>query len=354
MSKTVKRLIIGSLLLVVLVGLAWPKLTISEVDDGARGAAGAAAPLAVQAYVVTPTVLADRVLTTGTLRANEAVTLSSESAGRITEILFDEGRRVQQGALLLKINDAELQAQRVRIEYRLRLAEEQVARQQALLAKGGVSQEAFDRTQNELNVLRAELQLNAAQIAKTEVRAPFDGILGLRHVSAGSYLTPQSPIATLQDVTPIKLDFSIPEKYAGLVGVGAEVRFRVSGQGRTFRGTVFAVEPRIDEETRTLQMRATSPNEDLALLPGAFADVELVVNEIPDALAVPAIAVVPDLQGTKVYVVENGRVQPRPVETGLRTDSAVQIVSGLAPQDTVLTSGLLQVRPGVPVQVTVE
>lgn len=353
MRKAVKRILIGSVVLVVLAGLAWPKLDRADSSSTAAEAPRAAGPLGATGYVVAPAPLADRVRTTGTLRANEQVDLASEVSGKITSIRFREGSRVSRGDLLVKINDADLVAQRQRILYRIRLAEAQVARQEALLDKGGISQQEYDQTLNELNVLQADLQLNEAQIAKTEIHAPFDGILGLRHVSEGSFISPQSRIATLQDVSPIKLEFSLPEKYAGQVRAGSTVRFTVSGHTQAYEATVYAVEPRIDENTRTLQVRAASPNDAGTLLPGAFADVELALEEYADALVVPAIAVIPELGGQKVFVVENGHVQERRVQTGIRTPSTVQIVSGLVAGDTVLTSGLQQARPGLPVAVEI-
>ena len=353
MSKLAKRILIGGVAVAVVAALAYPKLEFgSEGDAQAAASTSGSEALPVQGYVVQQTQLLDRVLATGSLRANESVDLAAETSGKITHILFTEGRRVSQGDLLVKINDAELVAHRERTNYRLKLAEQQVARQQALLEKGGVSQEEFDQTVNELNVLRAELNLNDAQIAKTEVRAPFGAVVGLRRVSEGTYVSPQTTIATLQDVSPMKVDFSLPEKYAGMVSRGSEIRFTVEGSDRVYTGEVYAVEPRIDPETRTVQVRATSPNSDGSLFAGAFADIELVLNEYDNALAVPAVAVVSELRGKKVYVVKNGRVDTRMVETGIRTDSSVQILSGLSVQDTVLTSGLQLVRPGMPVNVT--
>ncbi len=353
MSKIVKRILIGVILSVVVLGLAWRKLDRADAGAAPAGPARVASALSATGYVASTATLTERVLTTGTLRANEEVNLASESSGKVTGIYFNEGSRVTKGQLLVKINDSELVAQRQRIEYRLRLAEEQLARQQVLLEKGGVSREEYERFENEVNVLRAELQLNEAQIAKTEVRAPFDGVLGLRHVSEGSYISPQDRIATLQDVSPIKIDFSVPEKYASLVRVGTTVSFTVSGNPQVFRGTVYAIEPRIDENTRTLQVRAESPNPDGSLLPGAFAEIQLVVSEHDEAIVVPAISIIPELEGKKVFVVENGRVAQRMVETGIRTDSMVQVLSGLSLQDTVLTSGLQLARPGMPVDVIV-
>ncbi len=351
MSKLTKRVLLGCALLAAIAALAYPKIDFGS-ESGAQAAASSSRgePLPVNAYVVKESQLVDRVVATGTLRANEEVDLAAETSGKITQILFTEGRRVSKGDLLVKINDAELVAQRERTNFRLKLAEQQVERQQALFERGGVSQEELDQTVNQLNVLRAELNLNEAQIAKTEVRAPFNGVLGLRRVSEGTYLSPQTSIATLQDITPIKIDFSLPEKYAGLVRPGSDIRFRVGGGDRLHDGEVYAIEPRIEQNTRTLQVRARSPNREGALFPGAFADVELVLNQYEDALAVPAIAVVSELRGKKVYVVKNGVVEARMVDTGIRTDTTVQILNGLALQDTVLTSGLQLVRPGIPVQ----
>lgn len=352
MSKLTKRILIGCLGLIALAAVAYPKLEFgSEGDAQAASAANRGEPIPVTAYVVKETHLVDRVVATGTLRANEEVNLSAETSGKVTRILFDEGRRVSKGDLLLKINDAELIAQRERTDFRLKLAEQQVERQRALFERGGVSQEELDQTVNQLNVLRAELNLNEAQVAKTEVRAPFDGVLGLRRVSEGTYLSPQTTIATLQDISPIKVDFSLSEKYAGLVRPGSDIQFRVSEGSRLYSGEVYAIEPRIEQNTRTLQVRATSPNRDGTLFPGAFADVELVLNEYADALAVPAIAIVSELRGKKVYVLKNGVVEARMVETGIRTDSTVQVLSGLALRDTVLTSGLQLLRPGLPVEI---
>lgn len=352
MKKSTKRILAGGIVMIAVAALVYPKLN-DRNDGGAQAASGEgrSEALPVEGYVVKHAALVDRVLATGTLRANEEVNLASETSGKITQILFSEGRRVSKGDLLVKINDDELLAQRERTEFRLKLAEQQVARQEALLERGGVSKEEYDQTLNQLNVLRAELNLNEAQLAKTEVRAPFDGLLGLRHVSEGTFLSPQTRIATLQDVSPIKIDFSLPEKYAGVVRQGSPIHFRVSGDDRRHPGQVYAIEPRIEENTRTLQIRATSPNRDGSLFPGAFAEVELVLNQYDDALAVPAIALVSELRGKKVFVLSDGVVEARMVDTGIRTDSTVQVLNGVALGDTVLTSGLQLVRPGMTVTV---
>lgn len=350
MKPWTRRLLIAAVVLLVVGGLALPKLRPGGGGDGAAAPRRGADTLTVATYLVRPTPVAERILTTGTLRANEEVELTSETSGKITGIYFREGAPVQRGQLLVKINDADLRAERERLERRVALAESREARQRQLLEIGGVAAEEYEATRAELDVLRAEMGVLDARIAKTEIRAPFGGLIGLRYASEGTYITPQTRIATLQEVRPLKLDFSVPERYAGRIRPGASLLFRVAGSDQPFRAEVYAIEPQVSLDTRTLQVRARTPNADEALRPGGFANVELVVEEVADAIAVPAIAVMPDIEGSKVFVVEGGRVAERRVETGIRTAETVQITDGLAEGDEVVTSGLQQLRPGAPVR----
>ncbi len=344
-----KRLLFAAIALVVLALLAWPKLRSSEPAGPPPGAGGQSAT--VTAYVAVPTRMRDRIRATGSLRADEAVDLSAETSGRVTKIYFQEGSRVGRGQLILKINDAELRAQRERLRTQIELAATREDRQRKLLEIGGVSQDEYDGMLGELNVLRSEVDLLDAQIAKTEVRAPFGGVIGLRYVSEGAYVTPQTEIASLQALSPMKLEFSIPERYAGRVRVGDAVLFSVAGAPGRFDGEVYAIEPRVNLDTRSLLIRARVDNPSGVLLPGAFADVELIVDEIEGALPVPAIAVISELGGKRVWVVEDGKAAPRTVETGVRTEQAVQITDGIAPGDSVITSGLQSIRAGQAVRV---
>jgi membrane fusion protein (multidrug efflux system) len=217
-----------------------------------------------------------------------------------------------------------------------------------------VSQENYDFAQSELNVLRAELELAEGRLLKTRIHAPFGGIVGLRDVSVGSYLTPQTRIATLQDVDPVKVDFSVPEKYVRHLKAGGQIQFRTKGSDEVHTGIILAVEPLIDLDTRSLTVRAQSPNPNGALVPGAFADVEIVVRRIQGALAVPSRAVIPELGGKKVFVYENGEAQPRSVETGLRTAETVEVTRGLEPNDRVIVTAIQRLRPGLPVEIQAE
>lgn len=294
----------------------------------------------------------DRILSSGSMRADEVVDLSVESSGLVTNIYFNEGSEVEKGDLLIKINDSQLQAEKNRNSFRLTLAEQREERQKRLLERGGISQDEYDATLNELNVLRSELQLIEAQIDQTELRAPFSGSIGLKYVSEGSYISPSTRIATLQSLNPIKVDFSVPERYVARVSVGDEINFHIQGVDSTFIGEVYAFEPSVDRETRSLQIRAITDNDSRILFPGAFANITLILDTITDALMVPTISVIPDLNTQKLFLVRNGVVDEKRVQTGIRTSEKVQIVDGIAPGDTVLTTGLLQVRPGDEVEIT--
>ena len=350
--SVVPRRAFGVLAVVAVVAVvATPKLLELRRKSAPSSSQTTAPTLRVRVHRVEPTQLTERLSTTGTVRANEEVEIVSEIAGKVSSIHFEEGSRVTAGQLLLKIDDSELLAERQRAQYRVQLAELDEARQKQLLEDGVIAREAYDVALGELNVLQAELQLIEAQLVKTEIRAPFNGVIGLRWVSPGSYLSSQTEIASLNDLDPVKLDFTVPEKYSSLMKVGDPISFAVEGFDRLFEGMVYAVEPSIDAATRSLRVRARCPNHDGALVPGAFANVELVLRSVADALTVPSIAVIPELGGKKVFVYEDGFAEARPVETGIRSDTEVQITSGLAAGDLVITTGLLQLQPGLEVEI---
>ncbi|KER10870.1 MAG: hypothetical protein HY22_01410 [[Candidatus Thermochlorobacteriaceae] bacterium GBChlB] len=347
-----KKPVVISVLAIAIVGvLIALRLSPSKENSSATKPAGASA-LPVKGYVLNPRKLDNKVIASGTITANEEVELRSEASGRITRILFSEGSTVKQGNLLVKINDNELQAQLQRTEYRRKLAEVREERQRKLLEQKAVSQEEYDNALNELNTLRAEIEITRAQIEKTEVRAPFDGQIGLRYVSVGAFITPTTKIATIESIRPVKIDFSVPEKYAGVVRKGDKVLFRVQSEEKKREGVVYAIEPKVDPATRTLPVRAIYPNTEGTVFPGAFAEVELQLQEIDRAFMIPTEALVPELKGQSVFVARNGKAASKKVEVGIRTDKDVQITSGLNEGDTVITTGILQLRPGMSVNFT--
>lgn len=352
MSRAVRRGLWVAVLAVVLAALAIPKLVTSErAAGGPEEESRSAPPPRVEVHTVVPERLAETLTTTGALYADERVEVVSEIAGKIDRILFTEGARVDAGDLLVAIDDRELSAERDRVSARLELAGRRAERQRQLYQDGLISDQDLDAAATEADALRAELRLIEARLAKTEIRAPFAGVVGLRRISEGAYLSPQTRVTTLLDTDPIKLEFAVPERYAAGFGRGDTVRFRVAGIAGERTATVYALEPSVDPETRTVPVRATSPNPDGALLPGSFADVTLTVREVADALTVPSIAVIPELGGKKVWVVEDGAAQPRQVDTGIRTGDRVEVTRGLAEGDRVIVTGLQLVRPGLAVEI---
>ena len=289
-------------------------------------------------------------MTVGTVLANEEVEIRSESSGKVEKIFFKEGGRVQKGEALLKINDAELNAQLQRAQSRQAITEEQAERQRQLYAQKLASEQAYKNAENELNIAKAEVQLIQAQIDKTELRAPFAGTIGLRYVSEGSYISPTTRIATLQDYNVVKVDFTIPEKYAAAVKKGDKISFAVTGITKRFSGTVYALEPKVDPATRTLRLRASSPNPEGVLVPGAFANVEIVLQE-KQTLTIPSFALIPELKGHRVFLYKNGKAESQSVTIGGRTDERVEIAEGLQAGDTLITSGILQLRPSMAVKI---
>lgn len=334
------------------VALAIPKVLSLQKPSGRDPARPGEAALPVRGVVVAPQRLEETVRAVGNLSANEEVEIKSERSGKIKKIYFQEGSAVKAGELLVKIDDAELAAQLEQAVEKRKLAEQVEVRQRQLLDKGGVSREDYDRVSTELNTLKADEELIRVQIEKTEIKAPFDGSIGLRYASEGSYVTPTDRLATLQDLQSIKIDFSVPEKYARKVKAGDKISFSVPGSERKFSGRVYAVEPKVDPVTRTLPVRAISSNPGRALMPGGLANVELGLQQ-ERAFLVPADALIPDLKGQKVFLCQNGKAVSRFVEVGLRTPDQVEIVAGLGAGDTLITSGILQLRPGLAVKLSV-
>lgn len=285
-----------------------------------------------------------KILSTGTLVANEEIEIRSEIAGRITAINFSEGTSVKRGSLLVKINDADLRADLKKLQLQEDLAERDVKRSKQLFDGKLISQEEYDAVSNKLMTIRADIDRVNSDIAKTEIFAPFSGMIGLRSVSNGSYISSSTLIARLQQIDPIKIDFAVPEKFANSIAKGTPITFTITGSEEEHTATVYATEPKIDPATRTLKVRALTSNVGGKLLPGAFAKVEITLKSINDALAIPTTSIVPQIDGQKVFVYRSGKAFAIPVETGIRSDSSVQITSGLSLGDTVITTGLMQIR----------
>lgn len=318
----------------------------NDTTSDKKSQAGKMNPKVAANYIVIrDTTLIENIFTTGNIQADESVDLKTETAGKVVKIFFKEGAKVKEGELLLKLNDQELRAQYDRAKARQKLAEEQEYRQRILLKKEAISQQEYDIVFTELQSLKAETELINAQLAKTELRAPFSGQLGLRMISVGDYINTTSTIAKLVKNDKVKITFSVPEKYSNSIKNNAEIIFSVEGNNKKYKASVYAIEPIIDENTRTLQVRAIANNEG-ELVPGSFSKVELELKELRNTIIIPNQSVIPILKGKKVYISENGLAKEVIIETGIRNDQYIQVVSGLKVGDTVITTGIMSIKNG--------
>ena len=306
--------------------------------------------LSVNGVVVAPQNLTEDIRMVGNLLPDEEVDLTFETSGKIIEINFKEGTMVRKGDLLAKVNDKPLQAQLSRYEAQLKLAQDRVYRQSTLLEKDAVSQEAFEQARTELATLYADIDIVKQNIALTELRAPFDGIIGLRNISEGAYASPSVVVAKLTKISPLKIDMFVPERYADQVKAGTPLTFSVEGINEEFKAAVYAKESEVDSDTRMLSVRATYANPNGRLQPGRFISAKIRMQDIPNAIAIPTEAIVPEMGVDKVFVYRGGKAKAVSVKTGLRTDALIHIVEGIEVGDTIITSGTLQLREDLPVQ----
>lgn len=355
-----KRYIFYLVLALGLAYLVYYRITENKkIEGGGPGGSGkggkgkGGAPLNVDGIIAATSDFSSNIDITGSIEANEAVTLRSEVSGLVTGIYFKEGSNVSKGAALVKINDRDIQAQLREVITRQNLSASNENRAKQLLAKGAISQEEYDTSLAELQALKSQVQLIRAQLAKTTIIAPFSGKVGLRNISMGEYITPSTTIANLLSTNPVKINFSIPEKYVSQLKSNSDISFNIDGSNKTFSGKVFAIEPGINQTTRTLQIKALAQNASGELLPGSFAKVKLSLSTIKDAILIPTEAVIPVLKGKVVYISKNGKAQQVPVETGTRTADKILVLSGLNVGDTVLTTGAMALKPDADVKVKI-
>ncbi|CAM3533832.1 putative Co/Zn/Cd efflux system membrane fusion protein [Flavobacterium saliperosum S13] len=351
------KYIIYFALAVVLGGMIFYRISensAKEENGKGKGGGGDKRPAKVTGIVLKPQVFSDNLSLSGSIDANEQVEIRSEVSGIVESINFEEGTVVAKGQQLLKINDLELRAQLSQARTRQTLASENERRARLLLQKEAISQEEYDIASADFRSAQAQTQLIQAQIAKTSVKAPFSGKIGLRSISKGTYVTPTTVIANLVNTTQVKITFSIPEKYATQMKINTLLSFTVAGSKEQFSAKIYAIEPGIEVATRTLKMRAIAQNPNGKLIPGTFANVALPLEKINDALLVPTEALIPVQNGKKVFVSVNGKAKEVMVETGARTDKDVLVLTGLKPGDTVLTSGVMTLKDDSPVKVTLK
>lgn len=348
------KTLVYSLLIIGLVGLIGYRITKNSSNGGPKDKGKEEKPITVSGYVVNLQTFDNNLALSGSIEADEQVEIRSEVSGIVTAIYFQEGSNVSKGQLLFKVNDIELRAQLAQAKTKESLSAENERRAKLLLQKEAISQEEYEVARADYKTTQAQSQLIQAQIEKTSVRAPFSGKIGLRSISPGTYVTPSLLVAKLVNSGQLKITFSIPEKYASQVKKNATISFKVSGSDQSYSAKVYAIEPEVEIATRTLQVRASASNKDGKLFPGTFADVELPLDIIKDAVVIPTEAIIPVQNGKKVFIANKGMAKEVLVETATRTDASILILSGLKAGDTVLTSGVMSLKDESPIVVKIK
>jgi membrane fusion protein (multidrug efflux system) len=308
--------------------------------------------VAVEAAKVIAAPLSEQVTAIGTLLSDEAVTVSSEIPGRLKEIHFKEGEPVEKGAPLFTLDDSVYRAQLSDAEAKLKLAEQTHQRTTQLFKNKYATAQSADEATSNLAVSTATVELARVQLEKTRIAAPFSGIVGLRHVSVGEYITSGQALVNLEAIDPVKADFRVPERFLPAIRVGQAIRIKVDAYpDETFEGKVYAIDPRLDVAGRSLLVRALLPNKDQRLRPGLFARVTVLLQLKEDALSVPEQAIVPQGDSQYVFRIINGKAALTKVVIGTRREGRVEIVDGLSVGDEVVTAGQLKIRDGSAVSI---
>ncbi|MEM1136504.1 MAG: efflux RND transporter periplasmic adaptor subunit [Bacteroidota bacterium] len=346
MKVNTKIISIGLIVIITLV-LVISKMDFSKAEENKKPAV-AEKPQGtyVKTIVVAPETIVEKLVSKGSIVPNEEVMITSESSGKVTSIAFKEGDFIKKGQLLVTLDDRELVAQLDKFEHEQEFLEKKLAREKKLNERGGVSDEQYEETLRDLQTTVAEISLINTQIDKKKIKAPFSGKIGLRYISEGSYVTPSDIIAGLVDARTIKIDFTLPEKYMTRVKTGAKIQFTIDGTKEVFEGKIYAIEPKIDVATRTISLRAASSNANGKILPGAFANVTIILDKIENALCIPTEAIIPEMNTKKIFLAKNGKAESVEVGTGLRLPDKIQITSGLSVGDSVVVSGILKIRNG--------
>ena len=321
----------------------------------AQGAAPKPSGLPVKAVTVKIGKVSDEVTAVGTLLADESVIIRSEIDGRIVGLNFQEGQAVAAGTRLVTLDNSEYEAQSAAVRADLKTEEQRLSRTRELHQQNFISKDALDVQLGNVDRLKARLAEADSRVAKTQIRAPFSGTVGLRMVSPGAYVKAGEDIVRLESIGSIKADFRVPELFMSKIHPGQEVVLRLDAYpGEEFSGRVYAVEPVVDDRTRTVLMRARIPNKSNKLKPGMFVRVAVTLANRPNAIIVPEQSIWPQGRDTFVFRVMDGKAVLTKIEIGNRQPGQVEVMSGLAPNDVVVTEGQIKLRDGAPVMVMPE
>jgi membrane fusion protein, multidrug efflux system len=333
---------LGGLIIPILIGCSPEKSKDTEPNQKSKEKM----PTRVDGFVVKPSTLLNEISVSGSLLAYEEVVLMNETAGRVVFINLPEGKFVKKGTLLVKLFDDDLQASLKKMQSQLAIQEKILERQADLLKVNGISQYDYDQTSLQVSSIKSEIEVQKTLIRKSEVLAPFDGVIGLRNISVGAQITPSTALATIRMENLLKLDFSVPEKYSSEIKPGLKVMFTVNGKDTTYQASVMATEGGIETNTRNLKVRAVVNSKSKDIVPGGFANVQLTLGENKNALMIPTQAIIPQERNKSVIVAKDGMAHFVVVHTGIRRSSTIEISDGLNPGDTVVTNGILLLKEG--------
>ncbi|MBK7868752.1 MAG: efflux RND transporter periplasmic adaptor subunit [Ignavibacteriales bacterium] len=352
MAKKTKIIIYSVIALIIRTLIVYPLFTSGEKKADKGKPTKSDGPAKVKGKILRYDSFASEIKVMGKVIADEWVDLSPEVAGKITKIHFKEGSSVAKGQLLVKINDSELQAQLKKNEVKLQLASQNLDRQKKLLELNGTSQEQYDNAVFEYRSIEADIDLLKAQIAKTEIRAPFSGQIGLRYVSEGAFATPGVKIATLQNKAALKIDFTVPQNYSIYMKEGRTISFTTGNEVDPLQAKIYAIEPGVDQQTATLKVRAYVSGRSNDIIPGKVVEVLVSLSAPVKTILINSESLIPEISGFSVFLYKGGKAVSVPVQTGDRNEKVVQILSGIAEGDTMIVSGLIQLRNNSPIKLT--
>jgi membrane fusion protein, multidrug efflux system len=339
------RLITG-IFFIFLISACGSKTKKTDPPSKNNATPSAHAALSVDGYIIHPSVLHSSIEVAGTLLPFEETDIHPEVSGKVTYLAIKEGAHVQKGTLLARLFDGDLQAQLQKLKVQLQVAEKTQERQQELLKIGGISQQDYDLSVLDVSSIKADMQVLQAAIDKTIIKAPFNGKVGFKNISIGAFITPTTVITTIRQDTKLKLEFSIPEKFTPKVKLGNVINFTTESTGKNYQAKIYATESGITEVNRSLKVHAVVENIDKNITAGSFAKVAFDMGDNNDAVMIPTQAIIPQARDKQVIVYNGGNADFRIVTTGTRDSAKVEILSGLSIGDTVITTGLLSIKPG--------
>lgn len=339
-------------LLFTLIFLSCKQKKENAPPPGGGRQGGGQQVLSLEGLIAASKTLNAQIEVPGTILANESTEIHPEVSGRVVQLNIKEGAFVAQGTLLAKLYDDDLQAQLKKLEVQLKIADQTEQRQAQLLKIQGISQQDYDLSLLQVYNLKADMDIVKTAIRKTEIRAPFSGKLGLKNISPGAYVTPSTIATTISQVNQLKLQFSIPEKYGSQLKNGQKIDFTIDGVPRKFTAAIIATEAGIEENTRSLAVRALIKESDKSLLPGAFAKVKLGLEKSEDAIMIPNSSILPQGRSKFIFLYKSGKAKQTEITTGVRDSTNIQVLTGIDKGDTVITTGLLYLRPDIDVKLT--